>query len=69
MASERSVTMSDRRVVSQYHSFVTMLGGSGAIRPTSMHLITSVFFCFAYLTLYQARLPDLPPMHSMVLLC
>jgi len=31
--SSCSVTMFDRDVVSQYHSFVTMLGGVGATRP------------------------------------
>ena len=36
MASEHScfVTMSDRRVVSQYHRFVMMLVGVGATSPT-----------------------------------
>jgi len=34
MACERScsVTLSDRRVMSHYHSFVIMLGGAGAWR-------------------------------------
>jgi len=36
MTSEHSysVTMSDRRVTSQYHRFVMMLVGAGATRPT-----------------------------------
>jgi len=35
MVCERScsVTMSDRRVMSQYYSFVIMLGGASATRP------------------------------------
>ena len=40
MASERScsVTMSDRSVVSQYYSFVTMLGGAGATLPNFYYI-------------------------------
>jgi len=36
MTCERacSDTVSDRRVMSQYRSFVIMLGGAGATRPT-----------------------------------
>jgi len=36
MACERScsVTMFDRRVMSQYHGFVIMLGGGGATQLT-----------------------------------
>jgi len=36
MAFERfcSVTNSDPHVMSQYHSFVIMLGGAGTARPT-----------------------------------
>jgi len=38
MACERScsVTMSDRRVTSQHHKFVIVLGSGGAIRPTAL---------------------------------
>ena len=35
MACERSCSITtDRRVMSQYHSFVIMRGGTGTTRPT-----------------------------------
>jgi len=55
MASERScsATMSDRRVMSQYHSFVIILGGVGAAWPT---LDTGALcWCWCSLWLYGAQ--------------